>query len=1802
MKSRHASNLSTVRASQPRRRWSRWLAGGVALLLGFTLTPAMGAQAAGPATVSVTVSITNPSGAVVTDVNASSMAYYSVNVAYSCSVADCKDVRVVIDPTTLDPTYKKYRKESAVTFVPPFSPAPSFNGNLDSGYTIPLGDVAAGTGGSFALQYRINARYSGPQGGSFFVDGSPITPQATITAENSDNPASNTASADWVSSVPDAPTLGVSFPASTRTDQPVTVGVTGDSRCLSYNAASALLGIPWLTCASSYEATVALPTNAAYVAGSGGTYNAGAHTVTFAQSGAAAAGGIYYNDKSFQVTFPSTAYPTSGTGCVASEAFSATETMTYLDGTVRTATPASRSIKAQNCTPFAKGLMYKYVAGRDAGSAADPILYIPSAPGEKKSSYWQVIAANQGNVTGVATITDNDLDQPDLPVNGLRVRGTAGTVTYTLDDGTTDTITVADGANWYAPTGRRITAVTATSEPLIGPNTVDTGSAETRFELRFYISLVNGAIPGPRTNTASATLEYPDNPELGIFDVGSISRTVTLADFTDVTLVAGGPSATAEGGGTPVVGGNVTWSMRGAFENVTPGNTYRPQYVYLAPQGWNITAGSAEVSGVPGVAYNYRTVTYNGQTYHAVIATWPGTTTGDGNFNLPLMSVTTTPTGAAVAGTNNQTAYLFVGDVDHGTIATYYPTSYTDVTDFDGDSDTIEQFAVRSNTTSLAPTRAVGVTKEICRPDGGAADGCDWVADSGVLVGVPPHATSIKYRVTISNTGNADLSDVVAYDVLPYVGDTGTTDATSSTPRGSTVQETLSNVSDVSSGLNLSYSASTNPNRPEVFTGGTDPDDWGSTVAGASAIRASIGSLAANSSVSFMYEAAILDGSADQVACNSVAAVAATLAALEPPAVCATTQSADLSITVPDRLPMQAGRPGTIPYTVTNHGGSDAAPATVTLSIPGDVRVTNLEPEGWVCVASETQPDGSIVGPVTLECDAVDSATGELRQLAEGVPDALDIPAIIPDASLSGSNLCFPGAVSGLMFDPDLTNNEDSACFAVLAADALLTVEKTDGRSSVGIGDEYTYDLVIGNGLVGENLSDITVTDTLPAGVTFVSATAGGVVSDQGPADAFGNLPGGTVTWTIADLAAAGEPSEGGNDGSGAASSTTTVTVTVRVVPGATGDVLNVAEATAADPLDPATTLEGSDEDLDGLYVLAMQKSSNASASGVRTGQTLTYTVTAENTGTAAFVGATITDDLADVLDEASFVAGSAAVSIDGGTPIAVTDPTGDQLTWAGTIPAGVAAVLTYQVTIGDPGNGSLINQAATRAPLTDCDTATGLDEDGFACAVSATTFAPTIDKTIQSFTQEDDGTWTIVYGIDIVNPGDAAAEYDLSDDLAYGAGLEVLTAQVTSSPAGVALETWDGDGDVALTASVPTGSAHHYEVTVTADAHALTGTPSALCAAGTTGGFANVASIELGDGTTLEGEVCAEPVEPGITKVLDGAPVQGADGNWTVSYLITVTNAAEEPATGLAYTLEDALDFPNGLEVQSVTALTPAGVTANPAFTAGLSALASRPVTADAGIIDGVARVPAAAGGEPGEQQYMVQLVVTASAASVDPALLACGSPGAGYGNAVSLLVGSDEVGTGSACADILLPELQFTKTADTPAGTRAGDVVEYTVTATNVGGAAFGTADPAMLVDDMTDVLDDAGYNDDARASSGVLNPAIPLLGWSGALAPGDSVTITYSVTLTPKGDGDIVNQIGLPGAALPPGGIPACADDPAGNAGVSICAVSLQLDTRSLAWTGMDVLRITIPMTAALLLVLSGLVLILRRRRTV
>ena len=642
-------------------------------------------------------------------------------------------------------------------------------------------------------------------------------------------------------------------------------------------------------------------------------------------------------------------------------------------------------------------------------------------PAGAYSVRWEVTASNQANVPGVATIVDNGLDLPDLAVTNIGVAaGGPATIQYTLDNGVTGTATNA--SSLVAPAGRHFAAVTATSSTLAGPNVQPTDTGGTPFALLFTATLNSNATPGTRTNTATSTMSYPAYPTLGtIVPTGSpASRTVTLvAPATpQFTIQASNIGATVTGGGVVLPGGEVVWTANGAGSTVSAATPWTPQYVFLAPLGWNIKPnGASLVTPVPGATFSYVTVTYGGQSRQAVVVNWPAPVAGTGTVTLPQLSVKTTPTGTAVAGPS--TANFFVGDVTNLIAPAYTNARVVDTTDVDLDGVTSDVFSMGTGSTPLAASPAIGVTKEICKPNPAAPGGCDWISNPGTIVGVPPTASSIKYRITLTNTGNAPLSNLVAYDVLPYIGDTGTSTATAGTQRGSTVKETLASVSNVTGGVTLAYSTSTNPPRPEVYSGGTS-GAWTDPLGGASAIRATVATLAPQQSQSFIYTASLVGGAADQIACNSVAANAPSLAAIEPTPVCATTQEADLSVQTANRFPLQEGRVGVVPFVVNNGGGSQLAPATVTLSVPTGLSIVDLVIPGWSCTAP------SMTGPVVVQCQPV-KPDASPRSLALNVPETIALK-VTPAAGTGQASLCIDASISGLINDPQLGNNQTTSC------------------------------------------------------------------------------------------------------------------------------------------------------------------------------------------------------------------------------------------------------------------------------------------------------------------------------------------------------------------------------------------------------------------------------------------------------------------------------------------------------------------------------------------------------------------------------------------------------------------------------------------------------------------------------------------------------------------------------------------------------------------------------------------------------
>ena len=93
-----------------------------------------------------------------------------------------------------------------------------------------------------------------------------------------------------------------------------------------------------------------------------------------------------------------------------------------------------------------------------------------------------------------------------------------------------------------------------------------------------------------------------------------------------------------------------------------------------------------------------------------------------------------------------------------------------------------------------------------------------------------------------------------------------------------------------------------------------------------------------------------------------------------------------------------------------------------------------------------------------------------------------------------------------------------------------------------------------------------------------------------------------------------------------------------------------------------------------------------------------------------------------------------------------------------------------------------------------------------------------------------------------------------------------------------------------------------------------------------------------------------------------------------------------------------------------------------------------------------------------------------------------------------------------------MLVPALTITKTANTTAAV-PGATVTYTITVADTGQTPY---TGATVTDSLDGVLGDAAYNNDAAASAGSVSYASPDLTWTGDLAVGGTVTITYSVTV--------------------------------------------------------------------------------------
>jgi hypothetical protein len=491
-----------------------------------------------------------------TALNASTRLGY--RISYSCSNADCLNAEIQISPAPTDPTHGVYRHLNYYGWTAPFVGA-TISGSKAAGYTINLGNLTEGRGGTFQVNYQWdlagNASSDSIREAQFFPNGFQIVMSATATSDTIANtPQATAAGVEWRSSIRE-PSLAHSNPGARDSGVNVTYSINMDSGCLPIRD-TAPKGDSRFTCGKSHVVTEYLDPRATFVSAShSGVYDASAHTVTWTQGvnsarNSPAAAGWYrighsdkYVTRTIVVTYPPEAFSDSGTDTDYCNFTEQVETrvelsMVYLgaggpadDTNVRTKSVTQRH-NVSCVKPFGKGRMTKLSTydgtTRTNNSTVSPVVVQPDA--DQNRHNWVFEIGNQGNVTGVGVVND-----PDLAIEGTRpdtitVRTSAGAtmtgaqIDYTLNDATTGS---ASGTV-TAPDGKWFTAMTVTTAPLTGPNLYSTGTASTNAQVVVGYAITGDAPVGQtRTNTATGTMTYPDEPTVSDVALGPVTHSLS---------------------------------------------------------------------------------------------------------------------------------------------------------------------------------------------------------------------------------------------------------------------------------------------------------------------------------------------------------------------------------------------------------------------------------------------------------------------------------------------------------------------------------------------------------------------------------------------------------------------------------------------------------------------------------------------------------------------------------------------------------------------------------------------------------------------------------------------------------------------------------------------------------------------------------------------------------------------------------------------------------------------------------------------------------------------------------------------------------------------------------------------------------------------------------------------------------------------------------------------------------------------------------------------------------------------------
>lgn len=146
-----------------------------------------------------------------------------------------------------------------------------------------------------------------------------------------------------------------------------------------------------------------------------------------------------------------------------------------------------------------------------------------------------------------------------------------------------------------------------------------------------------------------------------------------------------------------------------------------------------------------------------------------------------------------------------------------------------------------------------------------------------------------------------------------------------------------------------------------------------------------------------------------------------------------------------------------------------------------NVKVIDTLPTGFTYVFSSSA-DG-------FSC--LENSAGFTCLLNTLAPGASASPKIVATASAPAGDYTNTAVVSSGAEDSDPSNNQDTADNTVVTPTTTapdLGISKSDSADPVNAGDSFNYIITVNNGGTAD-AKNVALTDTLPAGVTYVSST-----------------------------------------------------------------------------------------------------------------------------------------------------------------------------------------------------------------------------------------------------------------------------------------------------------------------------------------------------------------------------------------------------------------------------------------------------------------------------------------------------------------------------------------------------------------------------------------------------------------------------------------------------------------------------------------------------------------------------------------